>query len=741
VAALGYDDVGELLGRGSHETIHFRHPDGRPYPAAECPMLRPRTTGETIHSSDDWFVRRDGSMFPVEYWSAPIEMPAGRGAVVAFTDIEERRRTEQALRERDAILSSLGQPVYVGTHDGVITYANPAAAHVLGFGHPSELIGRDGHALVHYRRVDGSPFPVDECPLAKSRETGQAISVDEDWWVRKDGSMIPTSYTAVPIETPSGFGIAVAFNDMTSRRAAERAASESRQRATLEASLDAVISIDDRGHVTYFNAAAERIFGYRRDDVIGRELAETIIPPSLRNRHREGFARYLATGEPHMLGRRIEIPARRADGTEFPAELTVTRAGPPDAPSFTGFVRDITDRQRAQQDLEAARVHLKSIADEQAALRHIAMLVARGSPPLAVFDAVCEETGRLIGATNVNLAHFTPDGFNLTMSGWSLRQNHVPTGTRLPLEGDTINVIIQRTRAPARVDSYVGVEGDLASLLRRLGIRSEVGAPVVVEGTVWGALIAGSDKAEPLPDGSERRVASFAELIATAVSNATTRAELIAAQRRVIEAADAARKQVTRDLHDGAQQQFVSTVIGLKLAREKVSSDPERAIELLDTTLQEANRGIESLRELAAGLHPALLTSRGVAAALDALAARLPIPVSLDVADLRLTESIEASIYFFCSEALTNVVKHSGAQSASVLMTMEGDRCVVEVRDDGVGGAQPRPDATGLIGLRDRIGALDGTLEVVSPLGGGTVLRASIPLSPAWDRRSDDLDG
>lgn len=552
--------------------------------------------------------------------------------------------------------------------------------------------------------------------------------------------MIPTSYTAVPIETPSGFGIAVAFNDMTSRRAGERAASETRQRAILEASLDAVISIDDRGQVTYFNTAAEDIFGYPRDDVMGRELAEIIIPPSLRERHREGFARYMATGEPHVLGRRIEIPARRADGTEFPAELTVARAGLPDALSFTGFIRDITDRRRAQQDLEAARVHAKSIADEQAALRHIATLVARGSPPLAVFDAVCEETGRLIGATNVNLAHFTSDGFNLTMSGWSLRDNHVPTGTRLPLEGDTINMIVQRTRGPARVDSYVGVGGDLASLLRRLGIRSEVGAPVVVEGTVWGALIAGSDKPEPLPDGSERRVASFAELIATAVSNATTRADLIAAQRRVIEAADAARRQVTRDLHDGAQQQFVSTLISVKLAREKLWSDPNRATELLDTALQEATRGIETLRQLAAGLHPAILTSRGVAAALDALAARLPLPVSLDVADLRLTESIEASIYFFCSEALTNVVKHAGARSASVVVALDGGRCVVEVSDDGVGGALPRPEATGLIGLKDRIGALDGTLEVVSPVGGGTVLRASIPLSAAWDRRGADFE-
>jgi PAS domain S-box-containing protein len=247
VLALGYEDIAELLGKPSHATIHYKHPDGTAYPVEDCPMLAPGSTGTTVHSSDDWFVRRDGSLFPVEYWSAPIEMPSGRGAVVAFTDIEERRRTEQALRDRDAVLSALGQPVYVATHEGVITYVNPAAAAVLGFADPFELIGQDGHALVHYKRLDGTPFPIEECPLAKCRNTGEGLEVEEDWWVRKDGAMIPTSYTAVPIETPSGYGIAVAFNDISSRRAAELVASENRQRAILEASLDAVISIDRDG--------------------------------------------------------------------------------------------------------------------------------------------------------------------------------------------------------------------------------------------------------------------------------------------------------------------------------------------------------------------------------------------------------------------------------------------------------------------------------------------------------------
>jgi PAS domain S-box-containing protein len=911
VAALGYDDVSDLRGKPSHQTIHYKRPDGSPFPAEDCPMLLPRTTGKTIHRADDWFVRRDGSMFPVEYWSAPIDVPGGRGAVVAFTDLGERRRAEEVLRERDAVLSALGHPVYVATPDGVITYANPAAVTALGFDDVCEITGQNGHWLVHYKRPDGSPFPIEECPIAQCREAGAPVRVEEDWWVRKDGCMMPVTCTAVPFEAPGGYGIAVSFADLTARRAAEQAvrerevaearaaelsAGEARHRTILEAAIDGVMSIDERGRVTYVNPAAERIFGYRAGEVLGRELAEAVVPPSLRDAHRRGFARHMATGETHILGRRIEITAMRADGSEFTAELTVTRADLAGAPAFVGYVRDITDRQRAEEDLDAARRRLKVVADEQAALRRVATLVAGGAPqaevfavvarevagclelplisvvrfetdgtathvgvwghqnphpvgaswrldehgaaglvylsgrsarveyeyvpgeiaaklardagirtavavpivvngrpwgtmmalstaatpqpastearlasftelvataianaeareelqqladeqaalrevatlvaqgaaPRAVFDAVCVATGRLIGAASVNLAQFTVDGHNLTMAGWSQRGTHIPPGTRLPLEGDSINALVQQTQAPGRVDSYEGLSGRLAARLRELGIRSEVGAPVIVDGRVWGALIAGTDHPEPLPPGAEWRLASFAELIGTAVSNATARSELVASRARIVTASDAARQRVTRDLHDGAQQQFVNTIINLQLAQQKWSSAPQQARELLDRALGEAQAGIGELRQIAAGIHPAILTHRGLAAALDALAARLPIPVELDVTAHRLPDALEASIYFFCSEALTNVVKHARASSAWVQVACEDDRCTIEVRDDGIGGAEPRLETSGLIGLHDRIGALGGAMQVNSLASSGTTLRAWIPLT------------
>jgi PAS domain S-box-containing protein len=516
--------------------------------------------------------------------------------------------------------------------------------------------------------------------------------------------------------------------DVAEAGAAQLAAIEGRQRATLDAALDCVISIDTRGLITYFNAAAERTFARDADEVIGLEMAEVIVPPSLRDRHREGLARHLTTGESRVLDRRIELQGMRADGSEFPVELTVTRVELGDEPGFTAYIRDISERKEAEANLIAAEQRLKLVAAEQAALRRVATLVARGAVSRDIFDAVCEETGRLIEATNVNLAHFTPAGTNLTVASWSLHGNHIPRGTELPLEGETINAMVQRTQTPARVDSYDGVSGELAELIRNLGVRSEIAAPVVIDGHVWGALVAGSDKDEPLSEGTESRLANFAELIATAVSNATARAELLAASRRVIEAGDTARRRVTSDLHDGAQQQFVNSIIHLQLAQQKWTQSPRRANELLDLGITQAAAGIEALRELAAGIHPAILIDRGLASAVEALAKTMPVSTEVGIAEAPLPPSMEASVYFFCSEALTNVVKHARATSARVQIKVEDGCLIVEIADDGVGGAAPRSDSSGLTSLSDRVAALDGRLELRSPESGGTTLRASIPL-------------
>jgi PAS domain S-box-containing protein len=333
------------------------------------------------------------------------------------------------------------------------------------------------------------------------------------------------------------------------------ASERERQRAILETALDAVISVDRDARVTYVNSAFERTFGYRAEEVVGRDLADAIVPPDLRKEHRRGFARYLETGEASILDRRIEVSAMRADGSLFPAELSVTRTGLPGQPAFTAYLRDITDRLRAER-------------------------------------------------------------------------------------------------------------------------------------------------------------------------------ELITSRARLVAASDAARQRVTRDLHDGAQQRLVSTLISLQLAGQRWESAPQRARELVGQALEDARRGLEDLRALAAGLHPAILTQHGLAAAVRALADRIPIPVEIDMPGTRLPAAIEASMYFFCSEALANIVKHAHATRAWIRLDTSAYQYVIEVRDDGIGGARPGPETSGLLGLTDRIGALGGTVDIFSAHPRGTALRAAIPVQP-----------
>jgi PAS domain S-box-containing protein len=400
---------------------------------------------------------------------------------------------------------------------------------------------------------------------------------------------------------------------------------------------------------------------------------------------------------------------------ELPADTEARLA------AFTALIATAISNIQARDDFG-------DLADEQAALRRVATLVARGTDSAAVFDAVCAETGELIGATNVNLAQFTPDGFNLTMAGWSVRDTHVPAGTRLPIGSDTINGLIQRTVAPARFDSYEESSGELATMIKERGIRSEVGAPVIVEGKLWGALIAGSDSDEPMPAGAELRVARFAELIATAVSNATTRSELIASRARIVTASDEARRRIERNLHDGTQQRLVALGLDLQAARMKVPRELHDAYSGLERVEREIEAVLEDVRELSRGLHPGLLSKRGLEPSLRALARKSPIKVDLDVeVETRPAEAIETAVYYVASEALTNAAKHSQASRISVAVATIGNMLRATIDDDGIGGAEASA-GSGLVGLIDRVEALGGRFALDSPVSKGTTISIELPL-------------
>jgi signal transduction histidine kinase len=423
--------------------------------------------------------------------------------------------------------------------------------------------------------------------------------------------------------------------------------------------------------------------------------------------HRWGVMMALATGEE-------SVPA----GTEL--QLA----------EFTQLVATAIANAQAHDDL-------RMLLAEQAALRRVATLVARGSDSRALFEAVCAETGKLIGATSVNLARFTVDGFNLTMAGWSVRDTHVPTGTRLPLAPATINGVIQHTVAPARVDDYSNAPGELASIIRERGIRSEVGAPVIVEGAVWGALIAGTDSDEPLPVGTEARVARFAELTATAVANATNRSELIASRARIVAAGDHARQRIERNLHDGTQQRLVA--IGLDLQAIQAKAVPnEELYQDLERVEREVRGVLEDVREISRGLHPPLLAQRGLAASLRSLARKSPLPVDLEVELPRqLPESVQIATHYVVSEALANAAKHAQAQHVRVLVRAWNGLVHATIEDDGKGGADLAA-GSGLIGLVDRVEALGGRFSLESVPSMGTRISIELPLAgEARPRRSN----
>ena len=972
ITTLGYHRADELLGRPSHETIHYRHPDGTHYPVEECPMLLPRTTGGTVTSELDWFIRQDGTMFPVSYSSVPLEMPDGRGAVVAFTDIEDRLRAEQVLREHDAALAAqqaslrrvatlvaggatssdvfaaiarevgqvIGLPLIA-----VWRYESDEAATVVGVWsdrpHPFQVATRwpldgptvtsqvlktgrpvriddwtdvpgtigsaaretgitaaagapiivDGDIwgamsvdsiegeplpddiedrLVEFtelisaafattarqeelarladeqaalRRVamlvaresspfevfgavteeaarflgteavgmlrfepDGSatlvaqsPTPWDPPPLgsrfmldgenvvASVHRTGQAARMDE--WEKATGAVAATAHVlgvrstvATPIVVEGRlWGTIIAA---TSQREPLPADTESRLVGFTELVATAISNAEARGELSRLaeeqaalrrvatlvarGVPASELFGAVTGEVgrlLGVDLAEMIRyvsedsvtavatwaakgehPPVEGQWSLAGdrlVTTIARTGRPTREDRWDEIDGPIADfartvlgirssvGSPIVVEgqvwgaLLVNSKGPELADGTASRLTDFTELVATAISNAQARAELHHLAEEQAGLRRVATLVAEERSPTAVFTAVAAEVARIPGVEATMIYRYDAGQGITVVAGWGDPDFLMPVDTRLPLGGENIASGVFRTGRPARMDDYGTATGSIGARARALAVRSGVGCPIVVDGRLWGAMIAMSGQAAPLPTDTESRVGKFTELVATAISNVQARSDLAASRARIVAAADEERRRVVRDLHDGAQQRLVHTVITLKLARRALEKGDDAA-SLLAEALAQAERTNNELRELAHGILPAVLTRGGLRAGVEALASRTPVPVELGVSVGRLPPAVEATGYFVVAEALTNVAKHSGAGHAEVTARIEDGTLRVRVCDDGIGGA--RSDGSGLIGLTDRLAALGGRLRVESPSGEGTIVAADIPL-------------
>jgi signal transduction histidine kinase len=374
---------------------------------------------------------------------------------------------------------------------------------------------------------------------------------------------------------------------------------------------------------------------------------------------------------------------------------------------------------------------LSPLAEEQAALRRVATLVARGVGTSELFSAVAEEMARCLHVELAGVLRYEADGTPIRLAYNEPWWPSLPIGEPVTVEFESVAATVLRTGRAARIDvlnNAVEATAD-GSRLRELGIRSMVAAPIMVDARMWGLAVVGSSWPESLPADTEARVGEFAELAATAIAAATTRTELIASRARIVTAADDARRRLERDLHDGAQQRLISLALQLRTAQASVTPQQQALKRLLAQVISGLTAVSEELREISHGIHPAILSSGGLVPALKMLARRSTVPVTLDLAvDRRLPEPVEVAAYYVLAEALTNTAKHAHASHITVHARITDDHLCVSIRDNGIGGAD-RGQGSGLIGLIDRVEALSGHIQILSPTGKGTALHATIPIS------------
>jgi signal transduction histidine kinase len=443
----------------------------------------------------------------------------------------------------------------------------------------------------------------------------------------------------------------------------------------------------------------------------------------------EGYER--AKGAAGVLGRQLGlreavgapiVVEQRVWGVMIASSLT-ERSLPPDTESRIAAFTDLVATAIANAE---SRADLARLAEEQAALRRVATLVARGAPPDELFAAVVNEAAQVVPVEFVAMARYEDDDTLTTLATSDGVGDLFPVGRRWPLGGENVTTMVARTGRSARLDSYTDASSPLTAAIQQRGLRSSVATPIVVEGRVWGVMAASQSEKEPLPADTEARLASFTELVGTAISNSEARTQLDASRKRIIEAADHERRRVVRDLQDGTQQRLVQTVLTLKLAQRAAHENDPDVPSLVGEALESAERATADLRELTHGILPAVLTRGGLGAAVETLASRAPAPVDLDVSVSRLPAPVEATAYLVVAEALTNIAKHAHAEHVAISARVDDRMLGVRVSDDGVGGA--RVDGTGLVGLADRLAALDGWLRVADGPEGGTLLEAFIPV-------------
>ena len=470
-------------------------------------------------------------------------------------------------------------------------------------------------------------------------------------------------------------------------------------------SLDLLCISGKDGYFKRVNPAFERTLGYTSDELTSRPFIDFVHPDDRANT--EVAQGSLVRGDDIV---QFENRYLRSDGNV--RWLQWSARSVPDEGLMYAAARDISESRRT--------------SEEQAALRRVATSVAKGAAPEEVFDTVVAEMHMLLGADNTRLLRYEPGDIATVVASRSEPEVDLAK-KQYSLHGDSVSGAVWRSGRPARLDTFGGPPGSIAEILHHLGIRSAAGAPIVVQGRLWGVMVAAWRQYQPA-GGVEDQIAQFTELVATAISNAQARADLAASRARIVAASDQTRRRIERDLHDGAQQRLVSLGLGLRAAQQAVPPDNPGLKREMDGLAEGIVEVLDELRELSSGIHPAILSLGGLGPALKALGRRSAVPVDLDIPQQgRLPERVEVAAYFVISEALANTAKHAHAARARVRVELNGNVLKVQISDDGVGGADPSR-GSGLIGLTDRVEALGGRLDVSSHPGEGTQIKADLPI-------------
>ena len=434
----------------------------------------------------------------------------------------------------------------------------------------------------------------------------------------------------------------------------------------------------------------------------------------------DALVHVLVTGEP-VVGTDLPWRFPQDPGRVVYYDWTLSPVATDEQVESLVFVSvDITARHDAEGEL-------RRVGTAQAALRRVATLVASEGRPSRVYAAVAREAAQLFGG---EAGLFRYDAGTATVVGGHSTRQTIARGEQFPLGGRNVTTIVRETGRPARIDRYSDADASrLTTLAKEGSIGSSAGAPIFTGGDLWGVVVVSAEEADSLPEDAEARLSDFAELVAAAIANAEARHELTESRARIVASADDARRRIERNLHDGPQQRLVSLTLQLRAAQASVPPELEGVRAEIDRVAAGMSAALDELREVAHGIHPAILVQGGLPPALRKLARRSHVPVILDVSvHGRLPAPVEVAAYYVVSEALANAAKHARASCVHVTVGAEEDVLRVAVDDDGVGGADA-VGGSGLLGVRDRVAALGGRLAIESPAAGGTSLRVELPMS------------